>query len=58
VLLFLALIQVVADLCDDAGLFDVGAHLAARAAGGSRLLLFGFFLALATACSWVLSTDT
>jgi len=58
VLLFLALIQVVADLCDDAGLFDVGAHVAARAARGSRLLLFVLFVALATACTWVLSIDT
>ncbi|WP_200936186.1 SLC13 family permease [Marmoricola sp. Leaf446] len=58
VLLFLALIQVVADLCDEAGLFDVGAHLAARAAGGSRLLLFGLFVVLATVCTWVLSIDT
>jgi hypothetical protein len=37
VLLFLVLIQVVADLGDDAGLFDVGAHLAAGVASGSRL---------------------
>lgn len=58
VLLFLALIQVVADLCDEAGLFDVGAHLAARVAGGSRLLLFGLFVVLATVCTWVLSIDT
>ena len=58
VLLFLAFIQVVADLCDEAGLFAVGAHLAARVAGGSRLLLFGLFVVLATVCTWVLSIDT
>ena len=58
VLLFLALIQVVADLCDDAGLFDVGAHLAARIARGSRLRLFLLFLVLATLSTWVLSIDT
>ncbi|SDT16409.1 arsenite efflux membrane protein ArsB [Nocardioides scoriae] len=58
VLLFLVLIQVVADLCDDAGLFDVGAHLAARFGRGSRLLLFVLFCSLATACTWVLSIDT
>jgi arsenical pump membrane protein len=58
VLLFLALIQVVADLCDDAGLFDVSAHVAARMAGGSRLRLFLLFTMLATVCTWVLSIDT
>jgi arsenical pump membrane protein len=58
VLLFLVLIQVVADLCDDAGLFDLGAHLAARVAGGSRLALFLLFAALATVSTWVLSIDT
>jgi arsenical pump membrane protein len=58
VLLFLALIQVVADLCDDAGLFDVSAHVAARVARGSRLRLFLLFTLLATVCTWVLSIDT
>lgn len=58
VLLFLALIQVVADLCDDAALFDVGAHVAARVARGSRLRLFLLFTLLATVCTWVLSIDT
>ena len=58
VLLFLVLIQVVADLCDDAGLFDVSAHLAARLAGGSRLLLFLLFTLLATLSTWLLSIDT
>lgn len=58
VLLFLALIQVVADLCDDAGLFDVSAHVAARLGRGSRLGLFGLFVLLATLCTWLLSIDT
>jgi arsenical pump membrane protein len=58
VLLFLVFIQVVADLCDDAGLFDVSAHLAARVAGGSRIALFLLFIALATVSTWVLSIDT
>lgn len=58
VLLFLVLIQVVADLCDDAGLFDVSAHVAARVAGGSRTRLFLLFTALATVATWVLSIDT
>ncbi len=58
VLLFLALIQIVADLCDDAGLFDVSAHVAARVAGGNRLRLFLLFTLLATVCTWVLSIDT
>ena len=57
-LLFLALIQVVADLCDDAGLFDVSAHVAARVARGSRLRLFLLFTLLATVATWVLSIDT
>jgi arsenical pump membrane protein len=58
VLLFLVFIQVVADLCDDAGLFDVSAHVAARVAGGGRLRLFLLFTALATVSTWVLSIDT
>lgn len=58
VLLFLVLIQVVADLCDEAGLFDVSAHVAARVAGGSRIALFLLFIALATVATWVLSIDT
>ena len=58
VLLFLALIQVVADLCDDAGLFDVAAHVAARTARGSRIRLYLLFLLLATVSTWVLSIDT
>jgi arsenical pump membrane protein len=58
VLLFLVLIQVVADLCDEAGLFDVSAHVAARVAGGSRIALFLLFVALATVSTWVLSIDT
>ena len=58
VLLFLAAIKIVADLCDDAGLFDVAAHLAARVARGRRMVLFLMFVALATVCTWVLSLDT
>ncbi len=58
VLLFVVLIQVVADLCDEAGLFDISAHVAARMAGGSRLALFLLFTALATLSTWVLSIDT
>ncbi|MBV9832511.1 MAG: arsenic transporter, partial [Marmoricola sp.] len=58
VLLFLALIQVVADLCDEAGLFDVSAHVASRVARGSRLRLFLLFVVLATVATWLLSIDT
>ncbi|MCW2866808.1 MAG: hypothetical protein JWR20_996 [Marmoricola sp.] len=58
VLLFLVLIQVVADLCDDATLFDVSAHVAARVGGGSRMALFLLFTLLATVATWVLSIDT
>jgi arsenical pump membrane protein len=58
VLLFLVLIQVVADLCDDAGLFDVSAHVAARVGRGNRLALFLLFTFLATISTWVLSIDT
>ncbi len=58
VLLFLALIQLVADLSDDAGLFDLAAHAAARGARGSRVGLFLLFCLLATVVTWLLSIDT
>lgn len=58
VLLFLVLVQVLADLADDAGLFAVAARRAARLARGSRLGLFLLFCALATGCTWLLSIDT
>jgi arsenical pump membrane protein len=58
VVLFLVFIQVVADLCDDAALFDVSAHVAARVSRGSRVGLFLLFTLLATVATWVLSIDT
>ena len=58
VLLFLVVITLVSDLCADAGAFDVAAHLFARAAGGSTLLLFGLYCLLATATTILLSIDT
>ncbi|WP_036194131.1 SLC13 family permease [Nocardioides aequoreus] len=58
VLLFLVLVQLVADLSDDAGLFDLAAHVAATLAGGRTVVLFGLFCALATVTTWLLSIDT
>lgn len=58
VLLFLVLIQLLADLSDDAGLFDAAAGTTARLARGRTLVLFVLFCALATVTTWLLSIDT
>lgn len=58
VLAFLALVAVLADLADEAGLFDVAARRVAAAAGGSTRLLFVLFCVLATGVTWLLSLDT
>lgn len=58
VLLFLLVITAVSDLCDDARVFDVAAHLFARAAGGRTFLLFGLYCLLATVTTMLLSIDT
>ncbi|MGD9958623.1 SLC13 family permease [Nocardioides sp.] len=58
VLLFLVVITLVSDLCADARVFDVAAHLFARAAGGRTLLLFALYCLLATVTTVLLSIDT
>ncbi|GEL94680.1 SLC13 family permease [Cellulomonas composti] len=58
VLLFVAGLTVVAELCAGAGLFATAAAAAARAARGHRALLWGAVVLLATACTAVLSLDT
>ncbi|GII98094.1 arsenite efflux membrane protein ArsB [Sediminihabitans luteus] len=58
VLLFLAAITVVAEMCSHAGLFDVAATRAARLAGGSRARLWLLVVAMAVLSTVVLSLDT
>ena len=58
VLLFLVAVTVVAELADDAGVFDAAAHRAARAAGGSVRRLFLLVVVLATVTTVLLSLDT
>lgn len=58
VLVFVAALTVVAELCSGAGLFDAAAGLAARAARGRRLLLWLLVVAMATVSTVVLSLDT
>lgn len=58
VLAFLIVIKVVADLFDDAGLFDVAVHITARWGRGSRLGLFALFVVVCIVATNVLSLDT
>jgi arsenical pump membrane protein len=58
VLVFLVAVTVLAELADDAELFDVAAVRAARAAGGSVRRLFLLVLLLGTVTTIVLSLDT
>ncbi len=58
ILLFVAALTVVAEMASGAGLFDAAAALAARASRGRRVLLWLLVVALATACTVVLSLDT
>ncbi|CUR60735.1 putative transporter [metagenome] len=58
VLLFLVVITLVSDLCADARVFDVAAHLFARAARGHTLLLFALYCLLASGTTILLSIDT
>jgi len=58
VLLFVAALTVVAELCGSAGLFDVATDAAARAAGGRRWLLWLLLVAIAVASTVLLSLDT
>jgi arsenical pump membrane protein len=58
VLAFLLLITLVSDLCADAKVFDVAAHLVARAGGGHTGFLFALYCALATVTTICLGIDT
>ncbi len=58
VLLFLIAVTVLAELVDDAGVFDVAAGKAARLARGRVPLLYLLVLALGTVTTVVLSLDT
>jgi arsenical pump membrane protein len=58
VLVFLVAITVVAQLAQNAGVFDAAAHLAARLGRGRTWLLWLLIVLLATASTIVLSLDT
>jgi arsenical pump membrane protein len=58
VLVFLVAITVVAQLAQNAGVFDAAAHLAARLGRGRTWLLWLLIVVLATASTIVLSLDT
>ncbi|MDM7853704.1 SLC13 family permease [Cellulomonas alba] len=58
VLVFVAALTVVAELCAGAGLFDAAASLAARVAHGRRWALWVLVVVLATLSTAVLSLDT
>ncbi len=58
VLLFVAALTVVAELCGAAGLFDVATDAASRSAGGRRWLLWLLLVAIAVASTVLLSLDT
>lgn len=58
VLVFVAALTVVAELCAGAGLFDAAASLAARLARGRRWVLWVLVVVLATLSTAVLSLDT
>lgn len=58
VLLFVAALTVVAELCGAAGLFDVATDAAARSAGGRRWVLWLLLVVIAVASTVLLSLDT
>ena len=58
VLVFLLAITVVAEIADAAGVFDVAGHWAARAGRHRTPVLWLLFVAVAVACTIVLSLDT
>ena len=58
VLLFVAALTVVAELCGAAGLFDVATDAAARASGGRRWLLWLLLVGIAVVSTVLLSLDT
>lgn len=58
ILVFVAALTVVAEMCAGAGLFDAAAGLASRVTGGRRWALWGLVVLLATLSTAVLSLDT
>ncbi|MGY4642845.1 SLC13 family permease [Cellulomonas sp. URHB0016] len=58
ILVFLAALTVVAEMCAGAGLFEAAAGLAARVARGRRAVLWALVVLLATLSTAVLSLDT
>ncbi|MCH8613200.1 SLC13 family permease [Arsenicicoccus dermatophilus] len=58
ILAFLALVTLVAELCQEAGIFELAGHHAARAARGSVLGLLGLVCGLAVVTTVGLSLDT
>ena len=58
ILVFVAALTVVAEMCAGAGLFDAAAGLASRAARGRRWVLWVLVVVLATLSTAVLSLDT
>lgn len=58
ILVFLAALTVVAEMCAGAGVFTAAAELAARVARGRRVVLWVLVVVLATASTAVLSLDT
>jgi len=58
ILVFLVAITLVAELCDQAGLFDEAAHWAARLARGRVVVLWLLVIVLAVVSTVVLSLDT
>ncbi|VTR77016.1 SLC13 family permease [Cellulomonas hominis] len=58
VLVLVAALTVVAELCGSAGLFDVATDVAARSAGGRRWVLWLLLVAIAVVSTVLLSLDT
>jgi arsenical pump membrane protein len=58
VLVLVAALTVVAELCGAAGLFDVATDVAARSAGGRRWVLWLLLVAIAVVSTVLLSLDT
>lgn len=58
VLVFVAALTVVAELCGAAGLFDVATDAAARSAGGRRWVLWLLLVGIAVVSTVLLSLDT
>lgn len=58
VLAFLLLVAVLAELCRDAGLFDLVADRAARLARGRVPVLYAAFVVVCVLATWLLSIDT